>query len=110
MDFSNEILCFFFFSFKIPTTQQCHVQRECLNAPRANAYLKYGFVIIKRTVKKARMSFSHVHRQTARMDNLVVDVMSSIRHFAFHLIKNVIWLSIVWMEVMKRNAVSLLDI
>jgi hypothetical protein len=71
--------------------QMCHARVECLDALKANVSHHYGFAIIKRTVKKAKMNFSHVHRLIVKMDNLVVANTFSINHIVYHLIINVTW-------------------
>lgn len=53
---------------------------DSLDAPTAIASHRFGCVIIKRTVKKARMNFSHVLRQTVKMASLVVVDMNSTKH------------------------------
>lgn len=71
-------------SFQIYLTQLCHVLAECFSVPTANAYHKFGCVTIKRTVRRARMNFSHVLHPTVKMASLVVVDMSLIRHIVFH--------------------------
>lgn len=69
----------------------CHARVECSDAPKANASHRCGCAIIKRTVKRAKMSFSHVNRPNVTMDSLAVANTFSINHIAYHLITNVIW-------------------
>lgn len=88
------------------TPQSCHARAECFDVPKANVFRRFGCAIIRKTARKAKMSFSHARRQTVTMDNSVAANMSSTRHSAFHLITNVIWSLTVWMEVMNQSAVS----
>lgn len=50
----------YYFWFQEQQQQKCHVRRVCLDARKENAYHRYGFATIKKTVKRAKMNFNHV--------------------------------------------------
>lgn len=92
---SQKKLSFSFSLTQIPMEtaprQLCHARVECSDAPKANASHHCGCATIKRTVKRARMSFSHASRPSVTMDSLAVANTSSINHIAYHRTTNVIW-------------------
>jgi len=88
-------------------TAPCHARVECSNVPKANVFHRCGCATIKRTARRARTSFSHVRRPTARWDSSVAASTSSTRLTAFRRTTSATWSSIASMAVTNQSAVSL---
>lgn len=79
---------------------------ECFVVLMENVYRHCGYAIIKRIVRKARMSSSLARHPIATTVSLAVGNTFSIRHIVSLLTTNAIWWSIAWMAVMSLSAVS----